>query len=54
VRKARFGFAIDQITTQLALGRTLRGLTSKFGSFGNAPRGAVFQFTLSILATGIQ
>jgi predicted ATPase/signal transduction histidine kinase/GAF domain-containing protein len=32
-RKARFGRVIDQITTQYALVRTLRGLTSNFGSF---------------------
>jgi predicted ATPase/signal transduction histidine kinase len=31
--KARFLRVIDQITTQLALIRTLRGLTAKFGSF---------------------
>src|SRR5712671_963914 len=31
LRKARFGLAIDVITTQLALIRTLRGLTWKFG-----------------------
>lgn len=31
--KARFLRVIDQITTQLALVRTLRGLTTKFGSF---------------------
>jgi PAS domain S-box-containing protein len=32
-RKARFGLVIDIISAQLALIRTLRGLTSKFGSF---------------------
>jgi PAS domain S-box-containing protein len=32
-RKARFGFAVDIITPQLGLIRTLRGLTLKFGSF---------------------
>jgi PAS domain S-box-containing protein len=32
-RKARFGLVIDIITTQLALVRTLRGLTPTFGSF---------------------
>ncbi|MGF6638312.1 trifunctional serine/threonine-protein kinase/ATP-binding protein/sensor histidine kinase [Paraburkholderia sp. MM6662-R1] len=31
--KARFGLSIDIITTQLALVRTLRGLTPKFGCF---------------------
>jgi predicted ATPase/signal transduction histidine kinase len=31
--KARFLRVIDQITTQLALTRTLRGLTTRFGSF---------------------
>ena len=31
-QKARFGFVIDIITTQLGLIRTLRGLTPKFGS----------------------
>ena len=31
--KARFGFVIDLITTQLALTRTLRGMTLKFGCF---------------------
>jgi predicted ATPase/signal transduction histidine kinase len=31
--KARFGFVIDLITTQLALIRTLRGMTLKFGCF---------------------
>jgi PAS domain S-box-containing protein len=35
-RKARFGFVIDQITTQLALVRTLRGLTPRFGFFDDA------------------
>jgi hypothetical protein len=32
-RKARFGYAVDLITAQLGLVRTLRGLTAKFGSF---------------------
>jgi PAS domain S-box-containing protein len=32
-QKARFGTVIDAIATQLALIRTLRGLTPKFGSF---------------------
>ena len=32
-RKARFGLAIDIITAQLGLIRTLRGMTPKFGSF---------------------
>ena len=32
-RKARFGLAIDLITAQLGLIRTLRGMTPKFGSF---------------------
>jgi PAS domain S-box-containing protein len=32
-QKARFGFVINIATTQLALIRTLRGLTVKFGSF---------------------
>ena len=32
-RKMRFGLVIDRITLQLGLIRTLRGLTSKFGSF---------------------
>jgi predicted ATPase/signal transduction histidine kinase len=32
-QKARFGLVIDIITAQLGLIRTLRGLTSKFGSF---------------------
>jgi predicted ATPase len=31
-RKARFGLAIDVLTAQLSLIRTLRGLTSEFGS----------------------
>ncbi|WP_437594473.1 sensor histidine kinase [Sorangium sp. So ce1000] len=35
-RKARFGLAIDTITTLLQLTRTLRGLTSAFGSFDDA------------------
>jgi PAS domain S-box-containing protein len=33
VRKLRFGLMIDNITTQLALIRTIRGLTPKFGCF---------------------
>ena len=32
-QKARFGFVIDSIATQLGLIRTLRGLTPTFGSF---------------------
>src|SRR6202165_597109 len=32
-QKARFGFVIDTIATQLGLIRTLRGLTPTFGSF---------------------
>ena len=32
-QKARFGFVIDAITAQLALVRTLRGSTPKFGCF---------------------
>jgi PAS domain S-box-containing protein len=36
VRKIRFDFAVDVITTQLALIRTLRGLTPVFGSFDDA------------------
>src|SRR6202035_5916821 len=32
-QKMRFGLVIDAITTQLGLIRTLRGLTSTFGSF---------------------
>jgi PAS domain S-box-containing protein len=32
LRKVRFGLVIDIVTTQLALIRTLRGLTPKFGS----------------------
>jgi PAS domain S-box-containing protein len=32
-QKARFGLVIDRIIAQLALIRTLRGLTQKFGSF---------------------
>ena len=32
-RKARFGFVVDVIATQLGLVRTLRGLTTTFGSF---------------------
>ena len=35
-QKARFGFVIDIIATQLGLIRTLRGLTPKFGSFDDA------------------
>ena len=35
-QKARFGFVIDLITTQLGLIRTLRGLTPTFGSFDDA------------------
>jgi PAS domain S-box-containing protein len=34
--KARFGLVIDVITTQLALFRTLRGLTPTFGCFNDA------------------
>ncbi|WP_437539214.1 serine/threonine-protein kinase PknK [Sorangium sp. So ce726] len=34
-RKARFGLAIDTITTLLQLTRTLRGLTPVFGSFSD-------------------
>ena len=34
--KARFGFVIDCIATQLGLIRTLRGLTPTFGSFDDA------------------
>jgi PAS domain S-box-containing protein len=34
-RKARFGLVIDIITAQLALIRTLRGLTPEFGSFND-------------------
>ena len=34
--KMRFGLVIDIITTQLALVRTLRGFTPKFGSFDDA------------------
>jgi predicted ATPase/signal transduction histidine kinase len=36
VRKMRFGLVSDYITAQLRLIRTLRGLTSKFGSFNDA------------------
>jgi predicted ATPase/signal transduction histidine kinase len=36
-QKARFGTVIDVITTQLALVRTLRGLTPKFGCFDQGP-----------------
>jgi PAS domain S-box-containing protein len=36
-QKARFGFAIDRITAQLTLIRTLRGLTPTFGSFDDEP-----------------
>ena len=32
-QKARFGLLIDDIATQLQLVRTLRGKTSKYGSF---------------------
>src|SRR5262249_19017422 len=32
-RKVRFGLVVDQITAQLGLVRTLRGLTRKFGVF---------------------
>jgi PAS domain S-box-containing protein len=32
-QKVRFGFAVDILTTQLGLVRTLRGLTRTFGSF---------------------
>jgi predicted ATPase len=32
-QKARFGFVIDTIATQLGLIRTLRGSTPRFGSF---------------------
>ena len=35
-QKARFGFIVDAITTQLGLIRTLRGLTPTFGSFDDA------------------
>src|SRR5262252_7794362 len=35
-QKARFGFAVDLISAQLGLVRTLRGLTPKFGSFDDA------------------
>ena len=35
-QKARFGFAIDCIATQLGLIRTLRGLTPTFGAFDDA------------------
>ena len=35
-QKARFGFVIDCIATQLGLIRTLRGLTPTFGSFDDA------------------
>ena len=34
-QKLRFGLVIDQITGHLGLVRTLRGLTSKFGSFND-------------------
>ena len=33
LRKVRFGIVVDIVTTQLALIRTLRGLTPKFGCF---------------------
>ncbi|HSR57832.1 MAG TPA: GAF domain-containing protein, partial [Candidatus Binataceae bacterium] len=36
VRTIRFDFAVDVIATQLALIRTLRGLTSVFGSYDHA------------------
>ena len=36
VRKIRFDFAVDVVTTQLALIRTLRGLTPGFGVFDDA------------------
>jgi PAS domain S-box-containing protein len=35
-RKVRFGLAIDRMSTQLALVRTLRGLTPTLGSFDDA------------------
>ncbi len=35
-QRARFGFVIDAIATQLGLIRTLRGLTRAFGSFDDA------------------
>ena len=35
-QKARFGFVVDCITTQLGLIRTLRGLTPTFGAFDDA------------------
>ena len=35
-QRARFGIVIERITTQLALIRTLRGLTPKFGCFNDA------------------
>jgi PAS domain S-box-containing protein len=35
-QKARFGFVVDAIATQLGLIRTLRGLTRIFGSFDDA------------------
>ena len=35
-QKMRFGLAIDRITTQLGLIRTLRGLTPIFGCFDDA------------------
>jgi PAS domain S-box-containing protein len=35
-QKARFGLLIDIISSQYALVRTLRGLTTRFGSFDNA------------------
>jgi predicted ATPase len=34
-QKARFGFVVDSITPQLGLIRTLRGLTTTFGSFND-------------------
>ncbi|HTJ90591.1 MAG TPA: AAA family ATPase [Acidocella sp.] len=36
-QKARFGFVVDCIATQLGLIRTLRGLTPKFGCFDDEP-----------------
>ena len=35
IRKAGFGVTYDNLTTMLALGRTLRGLTATFGHFDN-------------------
>jgi hypothetical protein len=34
-RRARFGWAVDVITTRLGFIRTLRGLTPKFGCFND-------------------